>query len=127
MIMAQSLLRSVLACKCPQCREGNMFIHKTYGKGFMKMPVYCKVCQLKFEKETGFWWGTGYVSYALTVAVSMATFVAWYILIGMSVQDNRPFYWLAFNSLLLLVLLPYLMRLSRTLWLTFFVSYKPLG
>jgi uncharacterized protein (DUF983 family) len=127
MIMAQSLLRSVLACKCPQCREGNMFIHKTYGKGFMKMPVYCTVCQLKFEKETGFWWGTGYVSYALTVAVSMATFVAWYILIGMSVQDNRPFYWLAFNSLLLLVLLPYLMRLSRTLWLTFFVSYKPLG
>jgi hypothetical protein len=102
-----------------------MFINPAYGKGFMKMHTYCPVCNLKYERETGFWWGTGYVSYALTVAVSVTTFVAWIVLIGMSTKDYRTFYWLGFNTLTLIVLLPYLMRVSRTLWLTFFVKYNP--
>jgi hypothetical protein len=102
-----------------------MYLNGAYSKGFMQMYSNCPVCNLKFEKETGFWWGTGYVSYALTVAISVSTFVAWSVLIGMSVQDNRPFYWLGANTLLLIVLFPYLMRVSRTLWLTFFVKYNP--
>ncbi len=121
--MKQYMVPSLLQCKCPQCRTGNMFINSTYSKGFMLMHTNCPVCNLKYEKETGFWWGTGYVSYALTVAVSVSTFVAWNVLIGMSVQDNRPFYWLGTNTLILIIMLPYLMRLSRTLWLTFFVKY----
>ena len=84
----------------------------------------CPVCGQPTEIEVGFYYGTGYVSYALTVALSVATFVAWYVLIGMSVDDNRFFYWLGFNALLLVVLQPYLMRLSRTIWLSFFVRYN---
>lgn len=122
--MSQYLIPSLLQCKCPQCRTGNMFIKPAYSKGFMQMYTHCPVCNLKYEKETGFWWGTGYVSYALTVAVSVTTFVAWNVLIGMSVNDNRPFYWLGTNTLILVIMLPYLMRLSRTLWLTFFVKYN---
>ncbi len=123
--MSQFLVTSLLQCKCPQCRSGKMFINSAYSKGFMKMPTHCPLCNLKYEKETGFWWGTGYVSYALTVAVSVTTFIAWILLIGMSTQDYRTFYWLGFNTLTLIALLPYLMRISRTLWLTFFVKYHP--
>ena len=78
----------------------------------------------QFELETGFWWGTGYISYGLSVGVSVISFLLWLLIIGMSVQDNRPFYWLAFNGVLFVVMVPYLMRLSRSLWLAIFVGYE---
>ena len=84
----------------------------------------CPVCRQPTEIEVGFYYGTGYVSYALTVGLSVASFVIWYLLIGMSVDDNRFFYWLGINAVLLIVLQPYLMRLSRTIWLSFFVRYN---
>lgn len=87
------------------------------------MPEKCPVCNQRYEMETGFWYGTGYVSYALAVALSVATFIAWTVIIGISVNDNRVFYWLGFNALLLIVLQPWLMRLSRVIYLYFFVRY----
>ncbi|HWB27640.1 MAG TPA: hypothetical protein VG738_19320 [Chitinophagaceae bacterium] len=87
------------------------------------MHEYCPVCGQKTEIETGFYVGTGYVSYSLTVAFSVATFVAWWVLIGFSLYDNRIFWWLGINSALMLLLQPYFMRLSRTIWLSFFVHF----
>ena len=88
------------------------------------MNEKCPVCGQKSEIEIGFYYGAGYVSYALTVAISVSTFIAWWVLIGLSVDDNRVFYWLGFNALLLIILQPWLMRLSRTTWLSFFVKYN---
>lgn len=112
--------------KCPQCREGNMFRDKgSYRlKSFMMMNEKCPVCGQKTEIEQGFYYGTGYVSYALTVAFSVSTFVAWWVLIGMSVNDNRVFWWLGTNAVLMILLQPYFMRLSRVVWLSFFVKYN---
>lgn len=90
----------------------------------MKMHDRCPVCDQRMEIEVGFYYGTGYVSYALTVAISVTTFVAWWVLIGMSVNDNRFFWWMGLNIALLIVLQPYLMRLSRAIWLSFFVRYN---
>ena len=73
----------------------------------------------------GFYYGTSYVSYALTVALSVASLVAWYVLIGLSTDDNRFFYWLGFNAVLLLLLQPSLMRLSRSIWISWFVRHDP--
>jgi hypothetical protein len=87
------------------------------------MPDNCPVCRQRYDLEQGFWYGTGYVSYALTVAISVATFIAWWVLIGISTDDNRIFWWLAFNAILLIVLQPWLMRLSRVIYLYFFVKY----
>lgn len=83
----------------------------------------CPVCKQKFDMEPGFWYGTGYVSYALAIAFSVATFIAWWVLIGISINDNRVFWWLGINSVLLVLLQPVLMRLSRTIYLYFFVRY----
>ena len=89
------------------------------------MHKNCLVCGQPTEKEPGFYYGTGYVSYALSVAISVTTFVAWFVLIGMSVKDNRFFYWLITNAVILILLQPWMMRVSRSIWLSWFVKYDP--
>ncbi len=84
----------------------------------------CPVCRQKFDLEVGFWYGTGYVSYALTVLLSGITFIAWWIAIGISTEDNRIFYWLIFNTILIIILQPWLMRLSRAVYIYFFIKYN---
>jgi Protein of unknown function (DUF983) len=114
--------------KCPRCRRGTMFTHpnpfkKLTLKHIFDMPDNCPVCNQKYDLETGFWYGTGYVSYALAVAISVATFVAWFVLIGVSTEDNRLFWWLGLNIVFLVVIQPWLMRISRVMYIRFFVSY----
>ncbi len=123
-------LWSMITMKCPRCRRGEMFsTSSAYKKLSLKhifaMPDNCPVCGQKYDMEPGFWYGTSYVSYALTVALSVATFVAWVVLIGVSVKegDNRIFWWLGINALILIVAQPWLMRFSRVLYIRFFVSY----
>lgn len=117
---------NLLRCKCPRCRLGDMYVNKkAYSKGFMKMPDTCPVCGQHFELEVGFYYGSGYVSYGVTVALSVATFIAWWVLIGISADDNRVFYWLVLNAIFILAMQPVLMRLSRTFWLAVFVKYDP--
>jgi len=121
---------SQLSMRCPRCRRGPMFrdgnaYRKLSMKHIFDMPDTCPVCDQKYDMEPGFWYGTGYVSYALAVAVSVASFIAWWVFVGISVSDNRVIWWLGFNSALLLILQPWLMRLSRVIYIRFFVSYDP--
>jgi len=123
----KSYLTSTLSCCCPRCREGALFknpLRLTFKRN-LEMNEYCPVCGQPTQIEVGFYYGTAYVSYALTVALSVASFVAWFVLIGMSVKDNRFFYWLAMNAVLLVLLQPWLMRLSRSIWISWFVKYDP--
>lgn len=116
---------SLLQCKCPRCRQGDMFESKNPWnlKKTMKMYKECPVCKQPLNIEVGFYYGSSYVSYAFSIAISAATFVAWWLLIGFSVYDNRFFWWLGINATILLLLQPYLMRVARTGWLAFFVRY----
>lgn len=113
--------------KCPRCRRGPMFVNSNPWKfkQTLKMHDNCPECNQPFELEVGFWYGTGYVSYALTIVMSVITFAGWWLTIGMSTEDNRFFWWLGFNAVLLVVLQPWIMRLSRAIYLYFFVSYDP--
>jgi hypothetical protein len=87
------------------------------------MKEQCEVCGQPTEIEVGFYYGTGYVSYALSVAFSVATFLAWWVLIGFSLDDTRFFWWMGTNAVLMIVLQPLFMRLSRSIWLSWFVKY----
>jgi hypothetical protein len=89
----------------------------------MKMPDTCPVCGQKYELQTGFYFGTGFVSYGLSVFISGLTFLAWWFTIGISVSDNRLFWWLGVNAALLIALQPILQRLARSVWIAFFVRY----
>ncbi len=111
--------------QCPRCRQGKLFKNKL-SIGVNKnvaMHTKCLVCNQPTEIEVGFYVGTGYVSYALTVAITAATFVAWVVLIGISAEDNRIFWWLGSNAVFLILMQPYIMRLCRSIWLSWFVKY----
>jgi uncharacterized protein (DUF983 family) len=124
----RNYLWSVLSSRCPRCREGKVFVKdNAYTKNSVQMHERCPVCGQPTEIEVGFYYGTGYVSYALSIAVLAVSFVAWKMLIGVtfSIDDNRIFYWMAVSFTILFVLQPVLMRMSRVLWLSWFVSYDP--
>lgn len=118
-------LFAVLTNRCPRCRKGRMFCNQSaYSRHFMKMNERCPTCNQRSEIEVGFYYGSGYVSYALTVALSVASFIAWWVFVGISIEDNRVLWWILFNAILLIVLQPWLMRLARIIWLSFFVKYN---
>lgn len=120
-------LYSVLGCHCPRCREGKLFQYATSVnmKKNMAMNKTCPVCGQSTEMEVGFYYGTSFVSYALTVLLSVVSLLLWWLIVGLSLNDNRFFYWLGFNALLLLSFQPWLMRFSRSLWLSWFVRFDP--
>jgi uncharacterized protein (DUF983 family) len=117
---------NIFKSKCPRCRRGEIFQEKNPYKlkSFMEMHDHCTLCGQEVEIEVGFYYGAQYVSYALAVALSVSTFVAWYVLIGFNLYDNRLFYWLGINAGILIMSQPYIQRLSRALWLSFFVQYE---
>lgn len=127
---APSYLISAFKCKCPRCRTGDLFVSKSaynLKKGqFMRMNEHCPVCGQPTELEVGFYYGTSYVSYGLTVAFSVATFIAWKILFGISfaIDDNNIFWWFGVNAVLLILLQPIFMRLSRSFWIGIYVKYN---
>ena len=97
---------NLFKCKCPRCREGEMFVSRNPWllTKTMKMNDECPLCKQPFNIEPGFYYGTSFVSYAFSVAISVATFAIWGITIGFSLNDNRFLHWLIFNAIFLLLL-----------------------
>lgn len=121
------LLLSLFTMKCPRCRRGQMFTNNNPWnlKKVFSMHTRCPECGQPYELEPGFWYGTGYVSYGLSILYLILTFVLWWIFIGFSVTDNRFFWWMGLAVFSLIILQPWLMRISRALYLYFFVKYDP--
>ncbi len=63
-----STLRSILQQRCPRCRMGRIFRYSIF-RGFPKMQERCAICDLKFEREPGYFLGAMYISYGLGVLI----------------------------------------------------------
>jgi len=118
---------SIVENKCPRCRTGKLFKndHPYVLKHVLDMYDHCPACGQRTELEIGFWYGTGYVSYLLSVLFSMFTLALYWLIIGITWRDNSIFHWLIANTILLALSMPVLMRLSRTVYLNFYVGYDP--
>jgi len=112
--MANQLV-SVLKLKCPQCGEGDLFTNKNIYKykGFFDMPDACPKCQQDFQIEPGFYYGSMYVSYGLTIALTVAIFVAMTVLNIFSIAG-----FIIADVVILTLTLPIVFKISRALWLT---------
>lgn len=89
----------------------------------LDMPERCPVCGQKLELEVGFYYGTGYVSYALSVALFFFNLIWYWAIFGLSYKDNSIFYYLITSVTIVVLLQPWLMRISRVLYLYMFVKY----
>ncbi len=115
-------LFSVLFNKCPKCHEGDFLkeknilkLHKVYD-----MHQYCATCGLKYMMEPSFFYGAMYVNYALTVGISIITFViATFFFSSGLLESFIPI------VVVLLLTAPFSIRFSRIIWINFFVRYNP--
>jgi flagellar biosynthesis protein FliQ len=89
----------------------------------LDMPKNCAHCGQKTELESGFFFGTGYVSYALSVAFLIGYFVAFHLIIGLSIEKETVIPCLISAICVLILIQPWMMRLSRILYLNLFVKY----
>lgn len=113
------ILYSVTKNKCPRCHQGDVFEYKQpFRKGFDKMHTNCSHCNLKYEKEPGFFYGAMYVSYALMVALFVTFWVlnTWFFHLG-----STGFIALVIFAIFFMATIVY--RTARLIWLNFFVRF----
>ena len=123
----RSYMTTVVTCRCPRCRQGKLFKYSLTFRFKKNTEMYntCPTCGQVTDIEVGFYYGTGYVSYVVALLLTILSFLIWLITIGFSFQDKRFLIWISLNSISLVVLQPWLMRFSRSLWLSWFVTYDP--
>ena len=117
-----NMLYSSFGNKCPKCHKGNVFKYNNpYNlKHFDEMNTECPCCGEIFERETGFYYGAMYVSYAWMSGWFIVTFTinSFFIHAGL-------LHYLIFFFTSILILSPMTFRVSRITWLNFFVKYDP--
>ena len=130
MATPKSFLSSVLGNHCPACRTGRLFkVKNPYRlKSMNDMEPACPVCDTSFSREPGFYFGAAYVNYALTVALWVAVLVALYVFSSFGWIEFNGFFdhpqtFLISGVVTLLVMLPPLQRLSRSIWIHMFVRH----
>lgn len=108
-----SLITDIFQEKCPKCGEGRAFYKKGNPLLFQmpRMHANCPVCGHKFEKETGYFFGAMYVSYALTVAEMFAVFV----IAQFFIDGFAPI--IALIAVMAVLLSTFNFRMSRMLWI----------
>ncbi len=121
-----ALIPAILSMKCPCCRKGKMFRNDSIFpfSQMLDMPERCPHCGQKMELEPGFYYGTGYVSYGLSVGLLALYALIFGLAIGFSYLDNSVYQFLVTGIVGLALLQPWLMRMSRVLYLYMFVKYR---
>lgn len=69
-----STIADIFRQRCPRCRLGKIIARSVFI-GFPKMHQRCPVCQLRFEREPGYFLGAMYISYGLALVI-IASFAA---------------------------------------------------
>ena len=99
-----------------------MYVDKNpYKLGHLfKMHERCAHCGTKYKMEPSFFYGAMYVSYMVGIAFAVAAFIIAKLIIGTSLMV----------SFLVIVgtmigFMPVIIRLSRNIWINFFISYDP--
>jgi uncharacterized protein (DUF983 family) len=83
-----SALKAILHQLCPRCRAGTIFRKSVFL--FPAMRERCPVCDLKFEREEGYFLGAMYIGYALALAmIAVFGVLLWSFAVAVSENYNR--------------------------------------
>ena len=103
---SMSALQGILHHVCPRCRQGPIF------RGWLAMHDSCPVCELKFNREQGYYIGAMYVSYALSIPPVLALVLIFWRLAGWSFTTAVIGAFVAY-----LPFVPFMVKLSRVIWI----------
>ncbi len=120
-ILKGTKLYSILTGTCPVCQNGKMYVNRNpynFSKT-LTMNDRCSHCNTKFKMEPSFFYGAMYVSYAVGVAIAVATFIVAYFFIGL--DRNYTF---AAIIIILALMLPIIVRVSRNIWINLFRNFN---
>ncbi|MDX2249296.1 MAG: DUF983 domain-containing protein [Bacteroidia bacterium] len=114
-----SRVGAALTLKCPNCCNAPLFINQNpYNfKTMGKMPDECPNCGQDFVIEPGFYFGAAMISYVIQVFMIGICAAVVYLVGG-----REPLQYIISISLVILVTAPYVMVVSRGLWLSIFVK-----
>jgi uncharacterized protein (DUF983 family) len=117
-----SKLYSVLTNTCPKCQKGRFFKNPNpyHLRQFDKMNKRCSHCNESFEREPGFYIGSMYISYALSVSMTAIIFVTCIVIMNLDI-----YLVIGLLSASFIALLPVIFRLSRLIWINIFVNFDP--
>lgn len=114
-------LYSIATLKCPRCQTGDLFPTKTFAfKQPFDMHETCPHCGQKYFLEVGFYYGAMFVSYILTSFGMFGMFAICKWILGMSVLNS----FIAVVALVFILFI-WIFRVSRAIWLNFFVKFDP--
>jgi uncharacterized protein (DUF983 family) len=106
-----STLASILRQRCPRCRSGRIFRYSIF-RGLPKMCERCSVCDLKFEREPGYFLGAMYLSYGLAlITIALIGALLWAITGWWITKDT------IWAVVLFLPLAPTITLFARVLWI----------
>lgn len=111
---------STLGNKCARCHKGKVFENNNpYSfKNGLTMKDSCSECNLKYEREPGFFYGALYVSYALMSGI----FIVWFLADLLWIHMEAVTLAIVVASTML-ILFPVVYRSARLVWLNFFIRY----
>jgi len=113
-------LYSIINGTCPKCHEESMYKNKNpyILSEVFSMHENCSHCDTKYKIEPSFFYGAMYVSYAVGIAFAVAAFVISFFFFKANIN-------VVFISIVvtLVVFLPVILRLSRNIWINFFMHY----
>ena len=115
---------SISKMKCPQCQEGKFLVSHPYDfKHLGDVRTNCDVCDLKYEREPGFFYGAMYVSYAFTVGIML---VGGIVIFNLFNDPDAMGYVIPITTISL-ILVPFNYRTSRVIFIHLFsgVKYRP--
>ncbi|MDY8138360.1 DUF983 domain-containing protein [Aquimarina sp. 2201CG5-10] len=112
---------SIFTGNCPVCQKESMYqetnpyiLSKT-----LKMQERCKNCNTKYKIEPSFFYGAMYVSYPVGIIFAGIAFLISYFVFDLNLI---PTYLII--VLVMFISLPIILRLSRNIWISFFMSLR---
>ncbi len=111
---------SILRGSCPVCHNESMYTNTNpyYLPETLKMEEKCSHCSTKYKIEPSFFYGAMYVSYPVGLLFAGIAFALSYLVFNLDLITTYMII-----VAVMVVSLPIILRISRNIWINFFMSY----
>lgn len=111
---------SIVTGNCPVCQSESMYsVQNPYKlSSTLKMQERCSRCNTKYKIEPSFFYGAMYVSYPVGLTFAGTAFVLAFLVFDFSLIATY-----AIIVAVMILSLPIILRISRNIWINFFMHY----